>query len=394
MVAGVRMALLAGTFALVLSPAWTQPPPPPVYSDKALEQFAILQDGGPLLVPVTIQGKTHSFILDTGASCTAYDKALAPLLGAPTGRGRVLLATGVEMADQYAAPDAAVGKLPLPKGQMVYVTDLSKARAVGGLDVRGVLGMDFLRHYVVELDHGRGLVTFRQLARPQSGASVPLFMHQGVPWASVCLPGGQREPFMIDTGELGYSSGSLRTGLVKALEAEGKLAPEGGESKFAGAGKRSTVRHHARLEALTFGPVEQRRLLFSWPAQCNTLGLNFWARQVTTFDFPNGMVYLGPPVEHALADEPDRSGLHFLKLGRCLVVQSVDPGSPAARAGLRAEDVLLDVGGAPLDRGSLVPIRTLLSENGKTVPLRVRRGLATFAVSLRLEGWWDKAPPP
>jgi hypothetical protein len=50
-----------------------------------LETFAIDREGGPFLVPVTIQGKTYPFVLDTGSSCAIFDQKLRPLLGKAAG---------------------------------------------------------------------------------------------------------------------------------------------------------------------------------------------------------------------------------------------------------------------------------------------------------------------
>jgi serine protease DegQ len=74
------------------------------------------------------------------------------------------------------------------------------------------------------------------------------------------------------------------------------------------------------------------------------------------------------------------------------VVDYLDAGGPAERAGVRAKDVLLAVEGKPLAAGALMELRRLLSEKGKTVSLRLRRGKETIEATLRLEDWWAGAP--
>jgi hypothetical protein len=46
-----------------------------------LEEVAIPRAGEPLIVPVTVEGQTYSFVVDTGTSQSVFDASLCRLLG-------------------------------------------------------------------------------------------------------------------------------------------------------------------------------------------------------------------------------------------------------------------------------------------------------------------------
>lgn len=79
---------------------------------------------------------------------------------------------------------------------------------------------------------------------------------------------------------------------------------------------------------------------------------------------------------------------------RSLVVERVEPGGPAARAGLQARDVLLQVGDLPI-RCSLDLERALLDANANDhVPVKVRRQGGDQQVDLVLQTGEPETPSP
>ncbi len=68
------------------------------------------------------------------------------------------------------------------------------------------------------------------------------------------------------------------------------------------------------------------------------------------------------------------SGIHIRLIDGRVIVEVVDPGSPAARAGVCAGDALLQIDGTPIATHSLDQIRSTLQESpGRAVRLSVDR---------------------
>jgi serine protease Do len=78
----------------------------------------------------------------------------------------------------------------------------------------------------------------------------------------------------------------------------------------------------------------------------------------------------------------DLEGFYALELNTGMLINSVDPGSPAARAGLRGGDILLAIDGEKVDGRfpeQLPPIQNLIASKpvGSTLKLSVKRGAQT-----------------
>ena len=86
----------------------------------------------------------------------------------------------------------------------------------------------------------------------------------------------------------------------------------------------------------------------------------------------------------------DLEGFYALKQNTGLLLNSVDPGSPAARAGLRGGDIVLSINGAAVDGRfpeQLPPILNLIASMpvGSPVKLAVKRGEKTTPFDLTTE---------
>jgi hypothetical protein len=189
------------------------------------------------------------------------------------------------------------------------------------------------------------------------------------------------EEFMVDTGDAGFGSGGLRAGLFERLT-------ENGQIRQVQRGRHGTISGVApelrgRLGAITLADHRLENLLFS-KSECNILGLNYWSRFVTTFDFPGGAIYLRKGQRFELADLADNSGLGILRSHDHTIVKMVDEKSPAASAGARAGDILLKIDGKNVDQMRLSAVRRCLCAQGKEVHLMVRRedDLRELALSL------------
>lgn len=117
-----------------------------------------------ILVPVHINGRgPYSFVLDTGATLTCVDQALATELSLPEERGQIGFGAGIGGAgrmrlvrtDSLRVGAARAEDLP------VCALDLSSARQAG-IEFDGLLGLNFLRPFRMGLDFERAVLSLQE----------------------------------------------------------------------------------------------------------------------------------------------------------------------------------------------------------------------------------------
>lgn len=131
-----------------------------VYDDQwpdaklVLQQFDVFADGDALLVPVTIRGQDYPFMLDTGTDGILYDTSPGHVLGQRIETAlRITSPGGLEKKiDSYPNPGATLGNIRLSTDEKVFGTDLTRLRQAIGHEIRGIIGMSFLKAHVVYLD--------------------------------------------------------------------------------------------------------------------------------------------------------------------------------------------------------------------------------------------------
>jgi len=111
--------------------------------------------GAALLVPVHVNGSgPFGFVLDTGATMTCIDRALANRLGLPEIQGQMGVGMGIGQepgALQLVAIDSLRVGDATATGLTSCALELEQFRAMG-LEVEGLLGLNYLREFRVTLD--------------------------------------------------------------------------------------------------------------------------------------------------------------------------------------------------------------------------------------------------
>ena len=117
-----------------------------------------------LLVPVHVNGTgPYSFVLDTGATLTCVDEVLARELSLPEPAGQRGIGAGIGTAgriqlvniDSLRVGEARAFDLP------ACSLDLGMAEQIG-IEIDGLLGLNFLRSFRVGLDFERDIVTLQE----------------------------------------------------------------------------------------------------------------------------------------------------------------------------------------------------------------------------------------
>ena len=125
----------------------------------------------------------------------------------------------------YAAPKLYSEKVPLKVGPIVVACDFQKLSSAAGRRVMGVLGMDCLNHYCIQLDFAAGKMRFLDSSQAEAakpGKAFPLALSNlGQTKSNAFRPyihlssllGGPVTNLMIDTGL--DIDGGLEPGLLR-----------------------------------------------------------------------------------------------------------------------------------------------------------------------------------
>jgi hypothetical protein len=229
-------------------------------------------------------GEAMPFVIDTGTSDTFLNKSLEPRLGKRRGT-TIFPHWGVNHeAGAYAAPELYLGDTPLKQaGRFVFTADmLPKARS--GPPIMGVLGMDCLKHYCIQLDFDAGEMRFLdpgQVDTAALGKAFPLTFTRNRPFIQHSgLLGGSSTNLLIDSGfdgDGGLASRAFREFLDEKESGAGKGVKDLGSGWMF---VPEVVWDGATYTNLTVGEGG------------NLIGLRFLARHLVTLNFPKRTMYL------------------------------------------------------------------------------------------------------
>ncbi len=375
--------LLVGPLVVVCVAALTAQPPPPPSALSPVRIPIATEDCAPIVVPVTIQEKQYLFLLDTGATHTIYDRSLRSLLGQRLAKDEASTPHGKVEVECCRPPAASLGGLPLPSASAL-VYDLRRFREATGVEIVGVLGMDFLQHHVVEIDFDRGQLVLGPSPARRAAPGIPLTFRNSCPYLELASL-GKGEELLVDTGFGGHGSLSLRSALYTTLCKAGRIQETALSSTALSIGKKVTAKTPGGcLASLSVGKLRIRDLNTTAELDRNMVGLGLLRRFRVTFDFPEEKLYLEPGKKIGQSDRTNHSGLLLLRRDGATVIEAVREGGPGAKSGLRARDVLLELNGARADRAPLSQLYNQLSTPGATVRARVRRGEKEIEATLRL----------
>jgi predicted aspartyl protease len=309
-------------------------------------------DEGRIFVPVSINGHAATAILDSGANAAMLDDAFAqsvalkPIGALPLG-GENAVGSGA----MIPGVDIAMGGATL-KGATVATSDLHSL----GVTQQLLIGDILLNGAVLDIDFPNRRLALRdpETFRPPSGAiAVPLVEDSGIDLAPVSVDGGPTVLVVVDTG----LPMAMRIS-PQLAKAQHLLAGKPAINVTAGGVGGSAPGQIASLEKVNLGGVDFTNVpvVFSdaWPSATYTdrvqglLGIALLSRFRVIFDWSRGRLYLIPGPDATTAPfARDRLGVVWTPDGAAMRITSVYPGSPAARAGLKAGETIDAVDGKP-----------------------------------------------
>jgi len=353
--------------------------------------------GNLVFMPVRVNSsKTLLFELDSSAVTSSIDTERVSQLG--------LQIENEALSSPASGPavknvDLSLPGLDVPMSTLAAIS-LRNLAEVTGQTCQGILGEDFFDRVVVEVDYVRQTV---QLHDPSvftydgPGKSFPVSLPSGVPLLRAKSEISGRKTIdadfevntALDSSVLFYSSFSdaerISAAHFKSVSASYPQI-DGGAKILLG-----------RLRNFQIGPflVEGPIAIFSQSNSKGTankklagaIGSDFLRRFTVIFDFPHQRIILEPNLQFNHSIDEDMSGLSLVAKGvnlKSFEVVQVQPGTPAADAGIKPGDVIAAVDDEAAADLTLAAIRVLFRQIGHEYKLLIDRNGQSITVSIKM----------
>ncbi len=315
-----------------------------------------LFEGHFVFVSGEVQGWPADILLDTGASNSVIDHALANTLGIGSdNEGKLHGASGSVTASLAREVSVRLGAFQLPTMEAV-VTDLSDIQQLMNRRIQLVLGMDLFRRLPVTIDYAGRTITLHDPKRfhaPASSVAVPVHVVGRAWMATIDAQILDLEPvqLLLDTGSANEIDLSQKFVSEHSLlqrfprQVDRPVIGMGGES----AGKlvildEFKLADHVFHDVPTIMSVESKGQS-ELPKVAGAIGTGLFSRYVVTFDLPHRSVYFQPGSTLDAPFEMDRLGLFCRVKEDRIVVDLVLADRPAAKAGIVQGDEIVKVDG-------------------------------------------------
>jgi membrane-associated protease RseP (regulator of RpoE activity) len=278
----------------------------------------------------------------------------------------------------------------------VNTTDLSAFAKAGMRPMQAVLGYELFQNCVVSFDYAAGVIEVwdaEHAPRVTTSATVPMTLAENHPYVDgeLALPG--RPPikgrFVIDTGS---SMALLVAPEVAARESVTAALPKtmtvmsrgiGGELKNqVGRAASFTLGSLAFSKPTVVIPEPGGRI--SVPGSIGNIGGQILGRCRVTFDYAHKQVRFEPGKNFDRPFETDMLGATLTRAEGGTAVRWVNPGTPAAEAGLQVGDVVTHVDGEPVESIDPAELRLRMQNEGRRVTLKIRRGAESLEITATL----------
>jgi len=354
-----------------------------------------------VFVPVRVNNsETGWFLLDSAATISIISKQFAERAGVVS-QGAMEAQGGANSTTSAYAKNVM---LNLPGAYMpaksVAVLDLSGSLPMVGRPFDGYLGSDFFGHLVVRVDYEQKQITLSDPATfvmPKNATSLPVTFTASLPIVSgkILLAGRPAisTNCVIDSGSGGLL---LAAPFVKENHVIASVPKRIAISVSSAGG--AAAESEGRIDGLQLGAVVLRKPVTTFSGDTKGMlasnefgafvGGEILDRFTVTFDYPHGRILL--EANHNLHDpfRANESGLSLIATGKNFErfeADIVEPGSPAAAAGLLKGDVLTIVDGRPTSDFDLDTIDRVFEKTGRIIQLIVRRGDRVLTLSMKLE---------
>ena len=347
---------------------------------------------GSVLIPVFLNGKPLSFLLDTGSSRSTLNAFLVEPLKLEQGAAADVLGNyGVQSLHTVRVKNLKVGGFEF-SDQTLVVANLDAVSRAVGVSVDGVLGNDVLRTVTFKLSYSKQSATFGVLSQfGNLGTPIKLREDGNQFFVPITLFSVARE-LLLDTGT---NSTNLSWETWEQLS---KIwTPKSVIDGIASSGNSASTAFLVCIPNVRVGNIEIKNQpvrvqnpvstgAFSEPGFEGILGSDFWRQFEVTFDLSHALLYLKP--DTGFRPDPYKYvtlGIQFAKdTSGAFTVVSVWKNSPAAEAGIEPGDRIAAVGGQSVK--DLTPeqlSKRLHAKAGTPIKLKIEHENTSSVVTVR-----------
>ena len=385
--------ILSFTFLLIVSKAQEILRPQP--QAKFITRFPFKQySGGVMIVRATL-GKipdTLSFILDTGSGGISLDSTTcADLNLKPTPSDTTIRGMGGEhkvsflFNQQLHFPGLTIERLNF------HINDYEILSSVYGEKIDGIIGYSFFSRYIVKMDFDSSeILVYRpgEMEYPRGGTVLrPAFTTIPIQNLTFRDKKKQNFNFYFDTGaglcfllsEQYVKDSSILLSKRKPFHTQ--AAGMGGRLQM-----RLTVMKMVQIGNYRFRNVptylfDDVYKVTSYPFVGGLLGNDLLRRFNMVVNYPKREIHLLPNSHFREPFDYAYTGMAIYYVDGFIIVEDVIPGSPAAKAGLKMDDLIVGVG--KNFSNNIMAYKTILQSAHENIKITIRRDNQLKQVSIR-----------
>lgn len=306
---------------------------------------------GLVIIPVTINGKTYDFLVDTGAPnlCTkelAAELKLETVVSQKAGDSQ-----GVkEELDFVEMPPMYLNGVCF-KETGAAVADLNRSEVLACLNADGIVGANLMKEAVWEFDYERKIITISEkrssFVIPDTAIHLPFSPAlSSTPRVNIAYNGVQDKNVTFDTGSNGYFASSKDVhDAIKTKSPSLKEAKSYGSSGSGlyGSGAVDT-NYTSRVDSTQLGDLTIQNNVVTFEKGSRTLGTKFLKNYRVIIDWSVNEILLIPVIPFKHSTHESFGFSPFISENK-LIVSDIFINSEASKKGIQLGTQILEVNG-------------------------------------------------